>query len=144
MPDGTFFHRAAWATVIEQAFGHRTFYVYAERDGAITGVLPLAQVKTLLFGNTLISVPFCVYGGLLAADRGKRRRVGGARRDVAGAAPAPARSSSASAARRQAYGAKCPQLPNEPDGAARMTPGRSRTPISRGGPRLTGLPGRAR
>ncbi len=41
----------------------------AEQDGAITGVLPLAQVKTRLFGNTLISVPFCVYGGPLAADR---------------------------------------------------------------------------
>ena len=67
-PDGTFFHRAAWATIIEQAFGHRTFYAFAERDGAITGVLPLARVKTLLFGDTLISVPFCVYGGPLAAD----------------------------------------------------------------------------
>ena len=67
-PDGTFFHRAAWSTIIERAFGHRTLYVYAEQDGAITGVLPLAQVKTLLFGNTLISVPFCVYGGPLAAD----------------------------------------------------------------------------
>jgi len=67
-PGGTFFHRAAWATIIERAFGHRTLYVYAERDGAITGVLPLAQVKTLLFGNILISVPFCVYGGPLAVD----------------------------------------------------------------------------
>ena len=67
-PDGTFFHRASWATIIERAFGHRTHYAFTERDGAITGVLPLAQVKTLLFGNTLISVPFCVYGGPLAAD----------------------------------------------------------------------------
>jgi FemAB-related protein (PEP-CTERM system-associated) len=67
-PDGTFFHRAAWATIIAKAFGHRTLYAYAEQDGAITGVLPLAQVKTLLFGNTLISVPFCVYGGPLAAN----------------------------------------------------------------------------
>jgi hypothetical protein len=68
-PDGTFFHRAAWSRIVEQAFGHRTCYVYAERDGAITGVLPLAHVKTLPFGNTLISVPFCVYGGPLAADQ---------------------------------------------------------------------------
>jgi FemAB-related protein (PEP-CTERM system-associated) len=68
MPLGTFFHRAAWARVIEAAFGHRTHYVFVERDGAITGILPLAQVKTVLFGNTLISVPFCVYGGPLAAD----------------------------------------------------------------------------
>jgi FemAB-related protein (PEP-CTERM system-associated) len=67
-PDGTFFHRAAWSGVIEKAFGHRTHYVCTERDGVITGVLPLAQVKTMLFGNSLISVPFCVYGGPLAAD----------------------------------------------------------------------------
>ena len=68
MPAATFFHRAGWATVIEAAFGHATHYSYAERDGAITGVLPLARVKTRLFGDTLISNPFCVYGGPLAAD----------------------------------------------------------------------------
>ena len=68
MPAGTFFHRAGWATVIEAAFGLDTHYSFTERDGAITGVLPLARVKTLLFGDTLISNPFCVYGGPLAAD----------------------------------------------------------------------------
>jgi FemAB-related protein (PEP-CTERM system-associated) len=68
MPDGTFFHRAGWAKVIETAFGHVTHYCFTERDGAITGVLPLGRVKTLLFGDTLISNPFCVYGGPLAAD----------------------------------------------------------------------------
>ena len=67
-PEGSFFHLAAWRTVIARAFGHRTHYVYAERDGAIVGVLPLGHVKTVLFGNSLISVPFCVYGGPLVAD----------------------------------------------------------------------------
>ncbi len=67
-PDGTFFHLAAWREVIERAFRHRTHYTLAERDGALTGVLPLAHVRTRLFGNALVSVPFCVYGGPLAAD----------------------------------------------------------------------------
>jgi FemAB-related protein (PEP-CTERM system-associated) len=67
-PDGTFFHLAAWRHVIERAFGHQTHYLMAERDGAVAGILPLAQVKTRLFGDALISVPFCVYGGPLAAD----------------------------------------------------------------------------
>ncbi len=67
-PNGTFFHLSAWAGIVEKAFGHTTHYVYAERDGAIVGVLPLARVKTLLFGDTFISVPFCVYGGPLAVD----------------------------------------------------------------------------
>src|SRR5437764_9069323 len=69
MPNGTFFHRSAWADVLARAFRHTAHYVFAERDGAITGVLPLVHVKTALFGNTLISSPFCVYGGPLAADR---------------------------------------------------------------------------
>ena len=68
MSAGTFFHRAGWAAVIERAFGHETHFVCVERDGAITGVLPLARVRTLLFGDTLVSAPFCVYGGPLAAD----------------------------------------------------------------------------
>lgn len=68
MPPATFFHRAGWARVIEAAFGHTTHFSFAERDGAITGILPLGRVKTMMFGDTLISVPFCVYGGPVAAD----------------------------------------------------------------------------
>ncbi|HKS88882.1 MAG TPA: FemAB family XrtA/PEP-CTERM system-associated protein [Stellaceae bacterium] len=69
MPDGTFFHRAGWQAVIEQAFGHPTCYLMAERDGAVAGVLPLAHLRSRLFGNSLVSVPFCVYGGPLASER---------------------------------------------------------------------------
>jgi FemAB-related protein (PEP-CTERM system-associated) len=68
-PDATFFHLAAWRAVIARAFRHKPFYVVAEQDGAIVGVLPLVQVKTMLFGHTLISNPFAVYGGILAVDR---------------------------------------------------------------------------
>src|SRR4051794_41912647 len=71
MPNGTFFHRAAWAGVLSRAFRHPAHYVFAERDGAITGVLPLVHVKTALFGNSLISSPFCVYGGPPAAGPGQ-------------------------------------------------------------------------
>lgn len=67
-PDGTFFHLAAWADVIERAFGHRPHYLMAERDGAVVGVLPLVHMRTRLFGSTLVSAPFCVYGGPIAVD----------------------------------------------------------------------------
>ena len=66
--DATFFHQAGWKTVIEQAFGHKTYFLYAEDDGEITGVLPLVHVKSLLFGNNLVSTAFCVYGGIVAKD----------------------------------------------------------------------------
>ena len=67
-PQGSFFHQAAWRTVMSRGFGHRTHYLMAERGGELVGVLPLAHLRTRLFGNTLVSLPFCVYGGPLAAD----------------------------------------------------------------------------
>lgn len=67
-PSGTFFHLSGWQQVLRRAFGHRCFFLYAERDGVIVGVLPLAQVKSLLFGNNLAALPFCVYGGIVASD----------------------------------------------------------------------------
>jgi len=67
-PEATFFHRAAWRTVLADAFGHRPHYLYAEDQGDIRAVLPLARQKSLIFGDALISTPFCVYGGVAAAD----------------------------------------------------------------------------
>ncbi len=67
-PSATFFHRAAWQTLMLQVFKHRTFFLYAELDGEILGVLPLAQVKSKLFGHALVSLPFAVYGGVAASD----------------------------------------------------------------------------
>ena len=67
-PAATFFHRAGWQRIIEQVFKHPSFFLYAERAGQIVGVLPLAQVKSRLFGNALTSLPFAVYGGVLASD----------------------------------------------------------------------------
>ena len=64
----TFCHRFGWAGVIERSFGHRTHYLLAERKGAIEGVLPLTHVKSRLFGNSLSSQPFCVYGGIAATS----------------------------------------------------------------------------
>jgi FemAB-related protein (PEP-CTERM system-associated) len=67
-PQATFFHQAAWRRVLERAFGHTTYFTIARRGADIVGVLPLAHVKSALFGQSLISSPFCVYGGPLASD----------------------------------------------------------------------------
>nr|WP_242490080.1 FemAB family XrtA/PEP-CTERM system-associated protein [Noviherbaspirillum cavernae] len=67
-PQATFFHRAGWQSVIERAFGRKTWFYYAELNGEIQGVLPLAQIKSRLFGHSLASLPFCVYGGVAAVS----------------------------------------------------------------------------
>ena len=71
--EATFFHRAEWGEVLARAFGHRSRYLYAESGGRIAGVLPLVEVKSLLFGHALVSTPFCVYGGCLADEEGASR-----------------------------------------------------------------------
>ena len=67
-PQATFFHRAGWQKVIREVFRHQTFFLQAERDGQILGVLPLARIKSLLFGHSLVGLPFGVYGGVAAID----------------------------------------------------------------------------
>lgn len=66
--NSTFFHLSAWQQVLRRAFGHRAHYLYAETAGRICGVLPLAEVRSILFGHSLVSTPFCVYGGIVADD----------------------------------------------------------------------------
>ncbi len=51
-------------------------------------MLPLAEVKSRLFGHALVSLPFCVYGGPAAADgdaESRADRCGGRARAVAAA-----------------------------------------------------------
>jgi FemAB-related protein (PEP-CTERM system-associated) len=65
-PQATFFHRAGWQRILRQVFRHETHFLYAEAEGRIEGVLALARVRSLLFGHSLVSLPFAVYGGVAA------------------------------------------------------------------------------
>ena len=67
-PQATFFHRSGWQEVICKVFGHDTYFIYAEADGNIQGILALGHVKSRLFGNSLTSLPFTVYGGVAALN----------------------------------------------------------------------------
>lgn len=67
-PEATFFHRAGWAEVLRRAFGHETHFLFAEAEGRIQGVLPLGHIHSRLFGNVLISTPFCVQGGAVGDE----------------------------------------------------------------------------
>jgi len=72
-PKATLCHLYGWGKVIRDTYGHPSYYIVAEKDDedkdrAIAGVLPLVHIKSLLFGNSLVSMPFLNYGGLLADD----------------------------------------------------------------------------
>lgn len=78
-PEGTLFHLINWKDVIEQTFGHKSLYLLAinpkNPTNPIVGILPLFRIKSLLFGNYLVSMPFAEIGGVLANDHNVEKRL---------------------------------------------------------------------
>jgi FemAB-related protein (PEP-CTERM system-associated) len=66
VPGSTFCHLAGWREVLSDVLGAHSIYLLCrDREGNWSGVLPLARVKSRLFGHYLISMPFLNYGGPL-------------------------------------------------------------------------------
>ena len=79
-PQGTMFHTVEWKTVIEETFGHRSHYLLAESTDSenrthLAGILPLFEIRSRLFGHSLISVPFAEKGGALAESPSSARHL---------------------------------------------------------------------
>jgi serine/alanine adding enzyme len=62
------YHLAGWKNVIEESFGHRTYYLLAEEQYEISGILPLVHLRSAIFGNFLVSLPYFNYGGICSND----------------------------------------------------------------------------
>lgn len=61
------FHlRSEWGSVFDRGFQHRPYFLTAEQDGRIAGVLPLMFVQGPVFGRFLVSQPYLNSGGVLA------------------------------------------------------------------------------
>ena len=67
-PSGTVFHLSAWADVMTNAYGHKPHFITVAEGDRLCGILPLVELKSRLFGHSLISNAFCVGGGPLASD----------------------------------------------------------------------------
>ncbi|MGO9019953.1 MAG: FemAB family XrtA/PEP-CTERM system-associated protein [Syntrophobacteraceae bacterium] len=91
----TLYQLPVWRQIINSTYGHQTYYLIATKDGSqhkiaelsswngntgdnagacdsalerVAGILPLIHLKSLAFGNDLISLPFFDSGGVLADD----------------------------------------------------------------------------
>jgi FemAB-related protein (PEP-CTERM system-associated) len=72
-PHGSVLHLTAWKRSLEATFGYQARYLVAEQGGRIAGVLPLFLVENIVQGRVLISTPFAVYGGIVAATEEARQ-----------------------------------------------------------------------
>lgn len=59
------YHLWDWGEVLSDAYGYQRYYLATTEKSTIIGGLPLIHVKSWLFGDKLMSLPFCEYGGPL-------------------------------------------------------------------------------
>ncbi len=65
---GSVFHTPQWLRAVERGTGQRAHGLICEQMGAITGWLPLTQVRSVLFGRALVSSGFAIGGGICAGS----------------------------------------------------------------------------
>jgi FemAB-related protein (PEP-CTERM system-associated) len=65
----------AWLSILERGMGHTPFCIEARDGGQTVGILPLALVRSLLFGRFLVSLPYLNSGGVQADDRVARQLI---------------------------------------------------------------------
>lgn len=57
-----------WLKVLQRGLRHIPYCLEAAENGQTKGLLPLAHVRSLLFGKFLVSLPYLNYGGVMADD----------------------------------------------------------------------------
>jgi FemAB-related protein (PEP-CTERM system-associated) len=68
-PEASPFHLTGWSRAVERGCGQKARYLAAEAgDGTLAALLPLSEIKSMLFGNALVSSGFAVGGGLLSVS----------------------------------------------------------------------------
>ena len=74
-PAATPYHRSAWLEASERAYGHTAWLVSAHYNETLCGVLPLVEVKPPIGTSSLVTLPFCDLGGVLADNEDIRERL---------------------------------------------------------------------
>ena len=73
-PEANLYHTLVWRDVVREVFGHQPIYLFCERGGEVSGVLPMFLIKFPLVGSKLISMPYDIGSGCaLAVDEGSER-----------------------------------------------------------------------
>jgi FemAB-related protein (PEP-CTERM system-associated) len=67
-PESSPYHLYAWAAAVEAAYGFKNVNLIAEIENRVVGVLPLVIMNIPLMRPTIIALPYCDIGGVLAED----------------------------------------------------------------------------
>ncbi|RMH08936.1 MAG: FemAB family PEP-CTERM system-associated protein [Nitrospirae bacterium] len=64
-PQASVYHLSVWRHIVARACGKPWYVVGVIEDGRVRGGIPFVHMKSALFGNFLVSMPYVNYGGLL-------------------------------------------------------------------------------
>src|SRR3954463_2945135 len=62
------FHSSAWARVLMNTYGHKSFYIHLSDRRRTAALLPLMEVASPLTGRRGVSLPFSDFCGALTFD----------------------------------------------------------------------------
>jgi len=65
---GALSRHPGWLLALQSGLGHGPYCLEAREGETIRGLLPLAHVKSLLFGQFLVSLPYLNSGGVMSDD----------------------------------------------------------------------------
>ena len=82
-PGHSVFHRAAWARILADAYGHRPFYLRILVAGVEAALVPLIEVRSPVTGRRGVSLPFADFAGPLWTDPGQSAAVCQALQEIA-------------------------------------------------------------
>jgi FemAB-related protein (PEP-CTERM system-associated) len=64
--EAAIYHTYGWSEAVRRAYNYRPYYLVARENQTIRGVLPLAYVRSIIFGNRMVSQAHSNYGGPIA------------------------------------------------------------------------------
>ena len=65
-PEASPYHLFAWKQAIETTYGHRCYYLYAEQNQQVVGILPLVRLHLPGVIDELTALPYCDLGASLS------------------------------------------------------------------------------
>lgn len=74
-PGSSFFHTAAWADVLREAYRYEPLYFTVTGPASLEALLPVMEVDSLLTGKRGVSLPFTDYCEPIASDAGQFREL---------------------------------------------------------------------
>lgn len=66
--------RWEWGDICEN-YGHTRHYIMSHDENEVVGALPLVHIRSRLFDNQLVSMPYCEYGSTIIQEGHKNARV---------------------------------------------------------------------